>query len=569
MLLLLRALLIFLFLSSAVQAKDWTIGIQSPFGSERAEDIWQKWVDSVNSRLSNDRLIIKRISVSDFPLEFRNKSIDFIIAQPIQILLTTEGANVSWIASLQSLSSVVPSIGDNVGSAIWVRADSPIHALSELKGKKVAAVAESAFGGYIGDLAVLVNYGIRESDLKINFTDYPVNKTFEHLLKNKAEAAITPLCLYEKLVDDGLIQSDSVRLLSPKHMYNSCQGNISLKSNWVLASLAHVPESLSKQLAVIALSDRKDLTVPIWIPPKSNTEAEMLLNRLGKHPNQLSLWENIQSSFNKNRHLWELGLMAVFVIIANHFFAIWLAQRRNKRIKAINQDLNETERLVYQADRVSMLGEMVSGIGHELNQPLSAILYFAEGLKLGVSSDKLKNDEILSALDSIVCEVKSSKKIIDNVRLWGKRPLEDAVQEVDLSTFLDEVKKLIFIRRNINISIVCPTSIAVRADPLKLTQIILNAVLNSFQAGATEISIVCDQESLKILDNGPGFSKEQLDFPFVPFRTTRKEGLGIGLVICERLAKSMGMYLNIANKTNEKGVISGALIQLIWRDAVA
>lgn len=560
--------LLCLFCSSAI-AKTWNVGIQSPYDSKKTLENWKPWAEWLSKQLPEEKFEIKTLKIRDFQKSIESKSIDFLIAQPTQILLSSGLTEMTWVASLQEISQALPIGGDNVGSAIWVRMDSPIMRLSDLKNKKISAVAENVFGGFIGGLAVLESHGVLESDLHLTFTDYPVSSTIESLLHKDVDAAIAPLCLYERLVDEKKIEANSIRLLEPKHKFKkNCLGNISFNANWVLASLPHTPIEISKKVAIQVLSESGEPKLPKWLPPQSITGVESILNKLGKHPQQLSFWENIENNYRNNKYLWRMALIAIVFIVLNNIFAVWLARKRSKRIKAIYQDLYDTERLVHHADRVSMLGEMVSGIGHELNQPLSTISYYAEGLKLRASENTLQNGDAIAALEAILEEIKGSKKIIENVRQWGRRPNEEELQKVNISTLLEEIRKLSFLSRNLEIKIKCQENLIVRCDPLKLKQIILNGIINSYQAKASEISINCDANALTILDNGPGFSDEQLAFPFVPFRTSREDGLGIGLVICEKLAQSMDMKLEIENQLDLGGNIIGAMLILLWGDCV-
>lgn len=88
--------------------------------------------------------------------------------------------------------------------------------------------------------------------------------------------------------------------------------------------------------------------------------------------------------------------------------------------------------------------------------------------------------------------------------------------------------------------------------------------MNSAQAGATEINIKLkiypDYIKLFLFDNGPGFEQGEIDAPFVPFRTSKKDGLGLGLVICQRLIESLDGKLRIDNRRDGK---QGAAVRLI------
>ncbi|WP_241761984.1 ATP-binding protein [Mannheimia granulomatis] len=78
-----------------------------------------------------------------------------------------------------------------------------------------------------------------------------------------------------------------------------------------------------------------------------------------------------------------------------------------------------------------------------------------------------------------------------------------------------------------------------------------NCLLNALQTGASEIAIrlLPEENSLaiEIEDNGGGFSEAQLAFPFAPFRSDKPYGLGLGLLLCQRLMQSIGGDIALSN----------------------
>ena len=82
------------------------------------------------------------------------------------------------------------------------------------------------------------------------------------------------------------------------------------------------------------------------------------------------------------------------------------------------------------------------------------------------------------------------------------------------------------------------------------------------------VSVVNHQSHLHIMliDNGVGFSQTELEFPFVPFRSRKKEGLGLGLTLCQRLMHSMSGDIYFQNRKNKQGAVVILELPLLLRE---
>ena len=215
---------------------------------------------------------------------------------------------------------------------------------------------------------------------------------------------------------------------------------------------------------------------------------------------------------------------------------------------------------MYHTDRMHTLGEMMSGIGHELNQPLTAIQYYADGLRLKLQHNAPNTADIQSVLNRITEQIDTSRHIIQDIRAWGKTPPAQPSERVNVRQLLTEVQQFVaWQHQDLPLLLQCDAHISLKTEPLKLKQILVNCILNSIQAGASEVRLEAFTGRISIIDNGKGFTQEQLDFPFVPFRTGRSDGLGLGLVVCERLAHSMHMRMHLHNRSQ-----GGAMVILEW-----
>ena len=199
---------------SPAYAATWLIGIQAPNGAATTQQQWQPWVDWLSKQFPDDDFSLVALNTEDFKNSLQSHKLDFVIAQPVQLLLLPQQMPTHWLASVEHNASHNLS-GDEVGSAVWVRQDNPLHSLADLKGQRVAAVSEHTFGGYLAAMAVLQQHGVRADDLEMVFSEYPVANTLDLLQNQQVDAAITPLCLMEQLQHSGRIDTAQFACSAP------------------------------------------------------------------------------------------------------------------------------------------------------------------------------------------------------------------------------------------------------------------------------------------------------------------------------------------------------------------
>jgi signal transduction histidine kinase len=214
--------------------------------------------------------------------------------------------------------------------------------------------------------------------------------------------------------------------------------------------------------------------------------------------------------------------------------------------------------------RVSAMGELTASLAHELSQPLTAILNNAEAVQCLLAGDTLNLELVREALDDIVADDKRAGDVIRRLRvLLKKGDLEFAW--LDANAMVSEVAWLVrsdAVGRNVGMYLdLAPDLPDVRGDRVQLQQVVLNLVLNGFDAmrgpGAGDRTLVIRTTSdsaaavgISIQDSGSGFDETDNDRMFQPLYTTKAEGLGMGLAIARTIVGAHGGRLWAANNVD-------------------
>jgi len=220
----------------------------------------------------------------------------------------------------------------------------------------------------------------------------------------------------------------------------------------------------------------------------------------------------------------------------------------------------ETERLLLQeqlrhADRLATIGQLAAGVAHELNEPLTNILGFAQ---LAKKNSELPEDT-KQDIEKIIIASLHAREVIKKLMIFARQMPAQKTQ-VNLNQIIEE--GLYFLESRCQkegvklIRSLAPDLPNIIADPSQLNQVLVNLVVNAIQAmpegGRLTVSTAFsdDYVSLAVTDTGVGMSKDMKEQIFIPFFTTKDvgQGTGLGLAVVHGIVASHGGSIKVESK---------------------
>ncbi len=221
-----------------------------------------------------------------------------------------------------------------------------------------------------------------------------------------------------------------------------------------------------------------------------------------------------------------------------------------------------------QAEKMSSIGVLATGIAHEINNPLTSVAGFAEALQRRFRDEAgLQEDSRLDVfpryLEMIISESYRCKGIIDHLLSFGRK--SDGIPiKVDLNLIVREILELLHYHssyKQVEVSTdLKPNLPRIHGDPSSLRQVCMNLLINAYQSIEENgcVKVITDQAedlmvSLVIRDNGCGIDKKLVERIWEPFFTTKEvgQGVGLGLALTYDIVKRHGGDINLTSREGE------------------
>ncbi len=215
---------------------------------------------------------------------------------------------------------------------------------------------------------------------------------------------------------------------------------------------------------------------------------------------------------------------------------------------------------VFHFQRISLLGELLNTLKHELSNPLFGMYLTATLLTDSVDGDNLE------MVGEIQNAIKRSQDIIENISTLYKA--DSTYEDFDIVNVINDIfliskSETKSVLKTINTNNITDSDRILHTNPTWVSQIIFNLIINSSQAMKSsnivspEIVITLNKDEqfmyIEISDNGPGIKNVNPDEVFKPFFTTKKNGTGLGLNISKNLLSKLGGDIEYLSKAEKSG----------------
>jgi PAS domain S-box-containing protein len=274
----------------------------------------------------------------------------------------------------------------------------------------------------------------------------------------------------------------------------------------------------------------------------------------------LTTGETDEFEITFNGFVFSLQLAPIQELDYVNLYARDITQMRNAEV----QSRQHQSELVHVC-RLSTMGEMSTGLAHELNQPLSAIINFASGCVRRIQSGSGGEAELVDAMAQITAQAERAGEIIKRLRaLVGKRPQDHEV--VNLNHIVLEVASFTEYEANRNrVEVMLELSkeaLPVKVDLVQIEQILLNLVRNAIDAMKMVKSRNrklllktrrIDESKVEaiVVDNGPGMEPDTVEHLFDAFFSTKESGMGMGLPISKKIIEAHFGELTVETSLGE------------------
>ncbi|MFU0841161.1 MAG: histidine kinase [Burkholderia sp.] len=527
-------------------------------------------VKSLRERFPERDVRRVEIPVTDLEKAIASGKIDIFVTSAGHSFRLQQNNGTRVIATLVTPDYPDPNHGE--GAAVLVRKDdAALRTLADLRGRRLAANTPVSFTGYhipMGEIAKI------DRDWEHFFSSMmfvgggaALGEALEAVADGRADAAFSRLCYWEMWAKGHPSTAAKLRVLgSMTGEGEACARSSELYPNWTVTATASLSAEDARRAAIAIMNVKPDENGNYWGVATDFLHVDRLFERLriGKYA-YLRQW-TLKGFLSTYWPAFALALLALAGLVLHSRRADYLVRRRTAQLqrlmsrqRALQEKARDAAEHLETLQKMGALGQVSGMLSHELRQPLAAVSFYLDGLKMLLSRGAIGPADMLEEpLDEIERQLKKADGIVEHARQYarsarvGSRRVWCRLADVLSGTV-----------ENYQVSRKNPPAIEkdfagagvwVKADPLELECAVFNLLKNAGEAaqGAAHPTVRIsakregDRVAVAVEDNGPALSDEGFRRLFAVEASEKEGGLGLGLSIVRGLLEAYGAKLCFA-----------------------
>ena len=415
------------------------------------------------------------------------------------------------------------------------------------------------FYGYVVPIGEIARHGYKPKDFfsKEIFLDSGSHNVLASLLRGEGDVATVPSCFLEDNYPEAHpFRKDlkAINVLESK----PCVRSTPAYPNWAFSSSPGTSPEVARDVLKTLLDMPTDSKGYRWSIATNFSGTDQLYKDL-KEGMYIILNEWSLKTFFKEYKPWFFSLTVLLICLAGYSALLnYLVRKKTRQLQrsikhqqVLQKRSRDSEAKFESLQKLGIIGQMSSMIAHELRQPLSTLRLYAQGLQRKLERGEWSIEQSSEVLSKIVTQAERAEQIVQSVRNYAKSKRSEK-QEICLTEIVNNAlyafKQSGRFRRNVIVSIA--EDIRLFANPMEFELAILNLLRNSADSLASlnhkdpKIELAVrrngDFAEIEVKDNGAKVSEADLQAAVVPLRSSKENGLGIGLSLVNNIMENHG-----------------------------
>ena len=559
------------------------LAVVNSYGEALSVRYFSATVDAIARAVEPRQLLIHEYDPPSFLKAAKTNAFDISIASSGLSSLMLERTNGSALLTLTSFRAKDPNHAN--GAAVVVRGDrTDLQTKGDLAGKDLAIVGRQAFAGWQVPAGDMIRQGLDPEHYFGSVTEVgmPMTNVLDAVKSGKADGGFVITCLLEELESEGKVKPGDFRVIGERKGDSGfrCRHSTMLYPGWFLS----VKPSLGSADA------RRVLKALLDLPPSGRSGLYWTVASDRKTMRDLFTLMNLEPEPRgirwALREYWQYVFGAAILLVILILYSSVITGMTRKRTVALMKseedrlraelELKKQSEKIGSLEKVRAVGLISSMLAHELKQPLAVIMNYAQGLEMRLSRGTMKEEALRHSLSEIEKAGEEADAIVDRVRNFVKGK-ESAHVPLDLTSEVNRTVETFRRHTDSPITVTVPWSptLIVCGDPVELGIIFMNLLRNAETATSKNdpghpprITITMRREGEReVADNGPRLTDEAFSRLSELGKSTRKEGLGLGLGITKELAEGLGGSIKFERRS-ERGLTVTVTVPLCPEDKV-